>query len=145
MRLPLLIRTGHSSGSTEFHEPFSEVIRASHDSSGVTNRRNRSSSSRVQEIGKGLLDSSFSYVSVGQEWQESLSLIMSPESPVAARAEPATTDTRRVVIGIACTRPPNVRDQRRRAVGAPLALPTMCAAPPSPASGVTTEADRCIA
>jgi len=32
--------------------------------------------------------------------------------------------------------PPNARDQRRRAVGAPLALV---------ASGVTTSAERCIA
>jgi hypothetical protein len=40
---------------------------------------------------------------------------------------------------------PNARDQRRRAVGAPLAEPTMWILLAIPASGVTTSADRCIA
>jgi hypothetical protein len=40
---------------------------------------------------------------------------------------------------------PNVRDQRRRAVGAPLADPTLWIALAVPASGVTTGDDRCIA
>jgi hypothetical protein len=41
--------------------------------------------------------------------------------------------------------PSNVRDQRRRAVGAPLADPNLSAPPAVPASGVTTRDDRCIA
>jgi hypothetical protein len=40
---------------------------------------------------------------------------------------------------------PNVRDQRRRAVGAPLAERTSEELLAVPASGVTTRADRCIA
>jgi len=40
---------------------------------------------------------------------------------------------------------PNVRDQRRRAVGAPLADRNPSAPVPVPASGVTTRDDRCIA
>jgi hypothetical protein len=40
---------------------------------------------------------------------------------------------------------PNVRDQRRRAVGAPLADPNSSASVPILASGVTTRDDRCIA
>jgi hypothetical protein len=39
----------------------------------------------------------------------------------------------------------NVRDQRRRAVGAPLARESQWALLAVPASGVTTSADRCIA
>jgi len=41
--------------------------------------------------------------------------------------------------------PSNVRDQRRRAVGAPLADPNLSAPDSVPASGVTTRDDRCIA
>jgi len=41
--------------------------------------------------------------------------------------------------------PPNVRDQRRRAVGAPLADRRLSEHPPVPASGVPTRDDRCIA
>jgi len=41
--------------------------------------------------------------------------------------------------------PPNVRDQRRRAVGAPLADQDLWMPLANPASGVTTRADRCIA
>jgi hypothetical protein len=40
---------------------------------------------------------------------------------------------------------PNVRDQRRRALGAPLADRVLSAPDRVPASGVTTRADRCIA
>jgi hypothetical protein len=40
---------------------------------------------------------------------------------------------------------PNVRDQRRRAVGAPLADPHLSERGPVPASGVPTRDDRCIA
>ncbi len=40
---------------------------------------------------------------------------------------------------------PNVRDQRRRAVGAPLADRILCDPLAVSASGVTTSADRCIA
>jgi len=40
---------------------------------------------------------------------------------------------------------PNVRDQRRRAVGAPLADRVLSAPVPVPASGVPTRDDRCIA
>jgi len=40
---------------------------------------------------------------------------------------------------------PNVRDQRRRAVGAPLADRNLSAPGPVAASGVTTRDDRCIA
>jgi hypothetical protein len=40
---------------------------------------------------------------------------------------------------------PNVRDQRRRAVGAPLAEQNLWELLAVPAIGVTTEADRCIA
>jgi hypothetical protein len=40
---------------------------------------------------------------------------------------------------------PNVRDQRRRALGAPLADPSPSSRLPVPASGVPTRADRCIA
>jgi hypothetical protein len=40
---------------------------------------------------------------------------------------------------------PNVRDQRRRAVGTPLAEPDHWEQLAVPASGVTTSADRCIA
>jgi hypothetical protein len=40
---------------------------------------------------------------------------------------------------------PNVRDQRRRAVGAPLAERAIGIRPAQAASGVTTSADRCIA
>jgi hypothetical protein len=40
---------------------------------------------------------------------------------------------------------PNVRDQRRRALGAPLAEQSLCELLAVPASGVTTRADRCIA
>jgi hypothetical protein len=39
----------------------------------------------------------------------------------------------------------NARDQRRRAVGAPLADRNLSAPVPVPASGVPTSADRCIA
>ena len=39
----------------------------------------------------------------------------------------------------------NVRDQRRRAVGAPLARETLWIPLAVPASGVTTSAERCIA
>jgi hypothetical protein len=39
----------------------------------------------------------------------------------------------------------NVRDQRRRAVGAPLADPFVSSPVPVPASGVPTRDDRCIA
>jgi len=39
----------------------------------------------------------------------------------------------------------NVRDQRRRALGAPLADRCLSAPIPVPASGVPTRADRCIA
>jgi len=41
--------------------------------------------------------------------------------------------------------PSNVRDQRRRAVGAPLAALNSWEHLAVPASGVTTRADRCIA
>jgi hypothetical protein len=41
--------------------------------------------------------------------------------------------------------PPNVRDQRRRAVGAPLADRNLSAPVLVPASGVPTRDDRCIA
>jgi hypothetical protein len=41
--------------------------------------------------------------------------------------------------------PANVRDQRRRAVGAPLADRTLPEPLAVPASGVTTRDDRCIA
>jgi hypothetical protein len=41
--------------------------------------------------------------------------------------------------------PSNVRDQRRRAVGAPLADPNPWELLAVPASGVTTSDDRCIA
>ena len=41
--------------------------------------------------------------------------------------------------------PSNVRDQRRRAVGAPLAEQSLWMALAVPASGVTTSAERCIA
>jgi hypothetical protein len=40
---------------------------------------------------------------------------------------------------------PNVRDQRRRAVGAPLAWESLWVSLAVPASGVTTSDDRCIA
>jgi len=40
---------------------------------------------------------------------------------------------------------PNVRDQRRRAVGAPLADRCLSAPGHVPASGVPTRDDRCIA
>jgi hypothetical protein len=40
---------------------------------------------------------------------------------------------------------PNVRDQRRRAVGAPLAWERIWEPLAVPASGVTTSDDRCIA
>jgi hypothetical protein len=40
---------------------------------------------------------------------------------------------------------PNARDQRRRAVGAPLADLSLWVALAVPASGVTTSAERCIA
>jgi len=40
---------------------------------------------------------------------------------------------------------PNVRDQRRRAVGAPLADRNLSKLPPVGASGVPTRDDRCIA
>jgi len=40
---------------------------------------------------------------------------------------------------------PNVRDQRRRAVGAPLADRDLSELEHVPASGVPTRADRCIA
>ena len=40
---------------------------------------------------------------------------------------------------------PNVRDQRRRAVGAPLADRNLWELLAVPASGVTTRDDRCIA
>jgi hypothetical protein len=40
---------------------------------------------------------------------------------------------------------PNVRDQRRRAVGAPLADRNLCEPIAVPASGVPTRDDRCIA
>ncbi|HSK31227.1 MAG TPA: hypothetical protein VLA17_14810 [Candidatus Limnocylindria bacterium] len=40
---------------------------------------------------------------------------------------------------------PNVRDQRRRAVGAPLAEPSLWELLAVLASGVTTRDDRCIA
>jgi hypothetical protein len=40
---------------------------------------------------------------------------------------------------------PNVRDQRRRALGAPLADRNPSALAPVPASGVPTRDDRCIA
>jgi hypothetical protein len=40
---------------------------------------------------------------------------------------------------------PNVRDQRRRTVGAPLADGSLGDPLAVPASGVTTSADRCIA
>jgi hypothetical protein len=40
---------------------------------------------------------------------------------------------------------PNVRDQRRRAVGAPLADLNLSAPMPVAASGVPTRDDRCIA
>jgi hypothetical protein len=40
---------------------------------------------------------------------------------------------------------PNVRDQRRRAVGAPLAEQNLWVPPAVLASGVTTRDDRCIA
>jgi hypothetical protein len=40
---------------------------------------------------------------------------------------------------------PNVRDQRRRALGAPLADRNLSAPGPVPASGVPTRDDRCIA
>jgi hypothetical protein len=40
---------------------------------------------------------------------------------------------------------PNVRDQRRRALGAPLADRNPPAPPPLPASGVPTRDNRCIA
>jgi len=40
---------------------------------------------------------------------------------------------------------PNARDQRRRAVGAPLADRNLSTPGPVPASGVPTSADRCIA
>jgi hypothetical protein len=40
---------------------------------------------------------------------------------------------------------PNVRDQRRRAVGAPLAGQNLSGLLAVPASGVTTRDDRCIA
>jgi hypothetical protein len=40
---------------------------------------------------------------------------------------------------------PNVRDQRRRALGAPLADRNLSAPVPVPASGVPTRDDRCIA
>jgi hypothetical protein len=39
----------------------------------------------------------------------------------------------------------NVRDQRRRALGAPLADRHLSAPGPVPASGVPTRDDRCIA
>jgi hypothetical protein len=39
----------------------------------------------------------------------------------------------------------NVRDQRRRALGAPLADRNLSAQDPVPASGVPTRDDRCIA
>jgi len=39
----------------------------------------------------------------------------------------------------------NVRDQRRRAVGAPLAVPALWTPLAVPASGVPTRDDRCIA
>jgi len=39
----------------------------------------------------------------------------------------------------------NVRDQRRRALGAPLADRSLSAPVPVPASGVPTRDDRCIA
>jgi Iap family predicted aminopeptidase len=39
----------------------------------------------------------------------------------------------------------NVRDQRRRAVGAPLAYRNLSSPAPVPASGVPTSDDRCIA
>jgi hypothetical protein len=41
--------------------------------------------------------------------------------------------------------PSNVRDQRRRALGAPLADRHLSAPVPVPASGVPTRDDRCIA
>jgi hypothetical protein len=41
--------------------------------------------------------------------------------------------------------PSNVRDQRRRAVGAPLAGKNLWEPLAIPASGVTTSDDRCIA
>jgi hypothetical protein len=41
--------------------------------------------------------------------------------------------------------PSNVRDQRRRAVGAPLAKRYLSMSLAVPASGVTTRDDRCIA
>jgi hypothetical protein len=40
---------------------------------------------------------------------------------------------------------PNVRDQRRRAVGAPLADRNLSSSGPIFASGMPTSADRCIA
>jgi hypothetical protein len=40
---------------------------------------------------------------------------------------------------------PNVRDQRRRVVGAPLADSNLSSPRPVRASGVTTRDDRCIA
>ena len=40
---------------------------------------------------------------------------------------------------------PDVRRQRRRAVGAPLAERNLCEPPAVLASGVTTSAERCIA
>jgi hypothetical protein len=40
---------------------------------------------------------------------------------------------------------PNVRDQRRRALGAPLADRNLSAPGPVPASGVLTRDERCIA
>jgi hypothetical protein len=39
----------------------------------------------------------------------------------------------------------NVRDQRRRALGAPLADRNLSSPAPVPASGVPTRDDRCIA
>jgi hypothetical protein len=45
----------------------------------------------------------------------------------------------------AWSRLPNVRDQRRRAVGAPLADRNLSTPVPFLASGVTTRDDRCIA
>jgi hypothetical protein len=41
--------------------------------------------------------------------------------------------------------PPNARDQRRRALGAPLADRNLSAPVPVPAGGVPTRDDRCIA
>jgi hypothetical protein len=67
-------------------------------------------------------------------------------TPVAAApaAEKAPRATAQQVLGI-MRMPSNVRDQRRRALGAPLADRSLSAPAPVPASGVPTRDDRCIA